>query len=70
MQIEAALDLSRALLERQELDEALDACQQALTLDDTYAVALDLEITIKDALAKQQACALLADARVELERGP
>jgi tetratricopeptide (TPR) repeat protein len=68
-QIEAALDLSRALLERQDLAGALDACEQALTLDDTHAVALDLETTIKDALAKERARALLGEARVELQQG-
>jgi tetratricopeptide (TPR) repeat protein len=68
-QIEAALDLSRALLGRLELDAALDACEQALTLDDTHAVALELETAIKEAMAKQRATALLAEARAELERG-
>jgi serine/threonine protein kinase len=68
-QIEAALDLSRTLLARNELEDALDACHQALTLDDTHAVALALEGTIKEALAKQRASAILADARAELERG-
>ena len=68
-QIEAALETSRALLGRQELEAALDACEQALTLDDTHAVALELETAIKDAMAKQRATALLAEARTELERG-
>jgi tetratricopeptide (TPR) repeat protein len=68
-QIEAALDLSRARLEKHELEGALDACEQALTLDDTHAVALGLETTIKEAIAKQRATALLAEARVELGRG-
>jgi tetratricopeptide (TPR) repeat protein len=68
-QIEAALDLSRTLLGRAELEQALDACQQALTLDDTHAVALELETAIKEALARQRATSLLAEARVELERG-
>ena len=68
-QIEAALETSRALLARLELEAALDACEQALTLDDTHAIALELEIAIKDAMAKQRATALLAEARTELERG-
>ena len=68
-QIEAALETSRALLGRLELEAALDACEQALTLDDTNAVALELETAIKEAMAKQRATALLAEARTELERG-
>jgi len=68
-QIEAALELSRSLLDKQELEGALDACEQALTLDDTHAVALELELEIKKAMSRQRAVALLADARVEFERG-
>jgi tetratricopeptide (TPR) repeat protein len=68
-QIEAALDLSRTLLEQNDVEAALDACEQALTLDETHAVALELEGTIKTALAKQRAVALLTEARTELERG-
>ncbi len=33
-QVEAALTLARDLLEQRKLEEALDACQQALTLDE------------------------------------
>jgi tetratricopeptide (TPR) repeat protein len=68
-QIEAALETSRAFLGRLELEAALDACEQALTLDDTHAVALELEAVIKEAMAKQRAAAFLAEARTELNRG-
>jgi tetratricopeptide (TPR) repeat protein len=68
-QIEAALELSRAFLDRRELPAALDACEQALTLDDTHAVALELEMVIRGAMATEQATALLSEARTELERG-
>jgi serine/threonine protein kinase len=68
-QIEAALDLSRSLLAKEDLDGALDACVQALTLDDTHPAALDLEAHIKQALATRHASALISDARAKFDRG-
>jgi eukaryotic-like serine/threonine-protein kinase len=68
-QIEASLELARLALQQEDLDRALDACEQALTLDDMHAQALDLEQAIKAALAKKRAGALVADARGELAKG-
>ena len=68
-QIEASLTEARALLHAGDLDGAMEACVQALTLDDTHADALDVEDTIKLAQAKQRAALLLEEARVELGRG-
>jgi Protein kinase domain len=49
-QLEAALLLSRTLFEQQQLDDALEACQQALTLDETHVGALELEEEINTAI--------------------
>ena len=68
-QINAALDLARLYLQQDDLDQALDSCEQALTLDDTHAVALDLEQQIKAAMAKKRAGVLVADARGEIAKG-
>src|SRR5690606_39536275 len=46
-----------------------DACVDALTFDDTNVESLELEATIKTALARRQASSLLEEARGELERG-
>ncbi len=68
-QIDASLELARLCLERQDLDQALDACEQALTLDDTHQPSLALEQSIKAAIAKRRAAAIIADARGELAKG-
>jgi tetratricopeptide (TPR) repeat protein len=68
-QIEAALELARLYLQQDDLDQALDSCEQALTLDDTHAAALELEQQIKAAMAKKRAGVLVADARGELAKG-
>jgi serine/threonine protein kinase len=60
-QIEAALTLARTLIEQQKLAEALDACQQALTLDETHAGALELEQEIQTALRIQEGVEIAAD---------
>jgi len=69
IQVEAALESGRMLLQQGDLEQAMDACEQALTLDDSNALALELEVAIKTAMAKRRAGALLLDARGELEKG-
>jgi len=49
-QVEAALAQARQLVADQQLEAALDACQQALTLDESHAGALELELEIETAL--------------------
>jgi len=49
-QVEAALADARQLLANQQLEAALDACQQALTLDEAHLGALELEGEIEEAL--------------------
>jgi hypothetical protein len=60
-QVEAALTLARTLLDQRKLDEALDACQQALTLDETNAGALELEQEIQTALRIHEGVEIAAD---------
>jgi hypothetical protein len=60
-QVEAALTLARTLLDQRKLEEALDACQQALTLDETHAGALELEQEIQTALRIQEGVEIAAD---------
>jgi hypothetical protein len=61
MQVEAALDLARTLFEQRQLDSALDACQQALTLDETHVGAIQLEQEIQTALRIQAGVEIAAD---------
>ena len=49
-QVETALAQARHLFADQQLEAALDACQQALTLDENNAGALELELEIETAL--------------------
>jgi hypothetical protein len=49
-QLEAALAQARQLVAEQQLEAALDACQQALTFDENHAGALELEAEIETAL--------------------
>jgi tetratricopeptide (TPR) repeat protein len=60
---------ARVSLNLGELDAALEACVQALTIDDTNVDALELEQTIQTGLAKQRAGTLVEEARNELGRG-
>jgi hypothetical protein len=60
-QVEAALTQARALLAERKLDEALDACEQALTLDETHAGALELEQEIHTALRIREGVEIAAD---------
>jgi serine/threonine protein kinase len=50
LQLEAALDEARNLLAQGQLESALDACQQALTLDDSHVEALRLEKKIEEGI--------------------
>jgi serine/threonine protein kinase len=63
-QVEASLQLARTLLEQQKLDEALDACEQALTLDETHTGALELEQEIHTALRIREGVEVAADDSV------
>jgi len=60
-QLEAALLLSRTLFEQQQLDDALEACQQALTLDETHVGALELEQEISTAIRIRDGVEVAAD---------
>ncbi len=74
-QIEAHLARSRTLLDTGELEAALQACAEALTLDETHEGALELEHSLHAAIearqieeARQEAEALLQQAVAELGR--
>jgi hypothetical protein len=60
-QVEASLTLARTLLEQKRLVEALDACQQALTLDEAHVGALELEEEIQTALRIHEGLEIAAD---------
>ena len=60
-QLEAALLLARTLFEQRQLDGALDACQQALTLDETHVGALELEQEISTAIRIREGVEIPAD---------
>ena len=64
-QLEAALMLARTLLGQRKLDEALDACQQALTPDETHTGALELEEEIQTALRIREGVDIAADDSVD-----
>ena len=64
-QVEAALMLARTLLGQYKLHEALDACQQALTLDETHAGALELEEEIQTALRIHEGVEIAADDSID-----
>jgi serine/threonine-protein kinase len=64
-QVEAALMQARTLLGQHKLDEALDACQQALTLDETHAGALELEEEIHTALRIREGVEIAADDSID-----
>ena len=74
-QIEAHLALSRTLVDTGELEAALQACAEALTLDETHEGALELEQSLHAAIearqieeARQEAEALLQQAGAEIGR--
>ena len=60
-QVEAALAQARQLVAEQQLEAALDACQQALTLDENHVGALELEEEIETALGLREGVAIPAD---------
>jgi serine/threonine protein kinase len=60
-QVDAALLLAKTLFEQRDLDAALDACQQALTLDETHVAALELEGEIQTAIRTRDGIAVAAD---------
>jgi len=64
-QVEAALTQARTLFGQRRLDEALDACQQALTLDEAHTGALELEEEIQTALRIQAGVEVAADDSVD-----
>jgi len=64
-QVEAAITLARTLLGQRKLEEALDACQQALTLDETHAGALELEEEIQTALRIEEGVEIAADDSID-----
>ena len=67
-QIDACLMRSRELLEAGDADAALDACIQALTLEESHSGALELERVIQATIATQRAAALRQEAVSELGR--
>jgi len=70
-QVEAAIVLARTLFEQKQLDEALDACQQALTLDEMHDGALELEQEIQTAIRIRQGVEVAADeAALAATEGP
>jgi len=60
-QVEAALAQARQLVAEQQLEAALDACQQALTLDENHVGALELEQEIETALRLREGVAAPVD---------
>jgi hypothetical protein len=62
-QLQAALAQARVFLGQGELAQALDACEQALTLEETHAEALELEEEIRAAFAAAGAAAVADEAR-------
>ena len=59
-QVDAALLLAKTLFDQRNLDAALDACQQALTLDETHVGALELEGEIQTAIRVRDGIAVAA----------
>jgi hypothetical protein len=60
-QVEAALSDARQLFAAQQLEAALDACQQALTLDESHAGAIELTEEIEAALRLRESDAAPMD---------
>jgi tetratricopeptide (TPR) repeat protein/predicted Ser/Thr protein kinase len=67
-QIEAHLARSRTLVDTGELEAALQACAEALTLEETHPGALELEQSIEALMAARRAEALRQEAANELGR--
>ena len=64
--VDAALLLAKTLFEQRDLDAALDACQQALTLDEAHVGALQLEGEIQTAIRARDGIAVAADDEAAL----
>jgi protein kinase-like protein len=69
-QVEAALAQARQLYAEQQLEAALDACQQALTLDENHAGALELEQDIEVALGLREGVAPADDPDMTVASDP
>jgi tetratricopeptide (TPR) repeat protein len=67
-QVDAALVRARALLEAGDAEAALEACAQALTLEETHAGALELEQQIRAVITAKRTGELLQEAEGELGR--
>jgi tetratricopeptide (TPR) repeat protein len=67
-QIETCLATARVFLESGDADAALDACLQALTLDENHPAALELEQEVHALIAVKRAEALRQEAAIELGR--
>jgi hypothetical protein len=68
-QVEAALVLARTFLEQRDLEGALDACHQALTLDESHVGAIELESDIQTAIRSRDGLDAAAPAALGLD-GP
>ena len=69
VRITGALSRARALLEENDIDGALTACEEALSLDDANPEALEIEKAIRTASAGRRVRTLLADARRHIKTG-
>jgi serine/threonine-protein kinase len=67
--IAAILQEAKTCLESGQLEQARDACEQALTIDETHQEGLALYERVKAALANREALGHVADAQRELARG-
>ncbi len=70
VQVEAALVQARTLFEQRNFEGALDACQQALTLDESHAGALELESDIQTAIRSRDGLEVAADEAALASEGP
>jgi tetratricopeptide (TPR) repeat protein len=67
--IAATLREANSYLDRGQLEQARDACEQALTIDETHHEGLALYERVKSALAEREALAFIADAEREMALG-
>jgi serine/threonine protein kinase len=69
-QVDASLVLARTLFEQRDFEGALEACQQALTLDESHAGALELESDIQTAIRSRDGLEVAADEVAIASEGP
>jgi serine/threonine-protein kinase len=69
VRITGALNRARALLDANDIDAALTACEEALSLDDANPEALEIEKAIRAASAGRRVRMLLGDARRHIKTG-